>query len=217
MKIKICGIKSSEIAQRLDKLGLDYLGFIYFKKSKRYVGSYVKSGELKNINANKVAVFVDESLDRILQVIADQDFQVVQLHGHETEEFCKELKAKADVQIWKAIGISSGQDLEKAMPYQKVVDAILFDTKTTDFGGSGQSFDWSLLQGYQGTKPFWIAGGLGLETDCERLRKEVSHDLLFGLDFNSKLEDENGEKDLSKILALIKLLEDKKIIEGKML
>ena len=138
-------------------------------------------------------------------------FDIIQLHGNESPDFCKELHhhLKAGTQLIKMIAITSPEDLEKTHPYEGIVDYFLFETKCSGYGGSGQQFDWNILQHYTGKTPFLITGGIGPE-DAERIKTvncQLSTVNFIGIDLNSRFETVPALKDptlLHDFLEIVK-------------
>ncbi|WP_339609923.1 phosphoribosylanthranilate isomerase [uncultured Planktosalinus sp.] len=206
MKIKICGLKEAKNLRQVSEANPDYMGFIFYPKSKRFVGDEFSKTTLAKIPESilKTAVFVNESQENILKTVQKYDFQAVQLHGNESTEICKQLKLQNLIVI-KVFAMDDCFDFETLHPYENHCDYFLFDTKTKHFGGSGKSFDWNLLQQYHLKTPFFLSGGLGIE-NLEAILK-LKHNKLYGLDFNSKLEISPGIKNIqliNKVLDTIK-------------
>lgn len=198
VKIKVCGITSTEQVQQLADLGVDYAGFIFYDKSLRYVGNKIEATELKAISGiEKVGVFVNESIEKIKQTIKQYGLNAVQLHGDETPSLCKALANEATV--IKAFRIKGDEDLLTIIkPYTDMVDYFLFDTKAQEYGGTGKKFDWSVLANTEIPKPYFLSGGIGLE-DADKTRQFTQTNPVFALDVNSKFETEPGVKDLEKV------------------
>lgn len=206
MKIKICGLKNSENIRQVSEANPDYMGFIFYPKSPRYVGLKFSKNTLETIPKRivKTAVFVNESVENIMKIVKNYGFEAVQLHGNETPEMCKQLKEQK-LTVFKTFAIEENFDFKTLIPYQTHCDYFLFDTKTPAFGGSGKSFDWILLLQYPLETPFFLSGGLGVE-NLEAILK-LKHEKLYGLDFNSKLEKAPGLKDIlmiKKVLGTIR-------------
>jgi phosphoribosylanthranilate isomerase len=172
----------------------DYMGFIFWEKSARYFDGIIPDLP-KSIK--KVGVFVNQSQEEILSKISKYDLQAIQLHGHESIEFCQELKNKIDpkIELIKVFSADENFDFEVVKPYESVCDYFLFDTKGKLPGGNGTTFDWRILNQYNSTKPFFLSGGIGLE-EIEII-KEISKTNLpiYAIDVNSKFEIEAGLKD----------------------
>ncbi|MFK7951259.1 MAG: phosphoribosylanthranilate isomerase [Ekhidna sp.] len=203
LKLKVCGMGQPENVAGLVDLCPDFIGFIFYKKSSRYMKD-LDENLLKEIPATikKVGVFVNEELSVVLELVEKFGLDYVQLHGDEDLDYCYELKSKG-VQIIKVfrlmdeIPVSIGE-------YSEVADYFLFDTQTPNYGGSGKHFDWSILNGYNLETPFLLSGGIKLE-DIEDIRK-IDSKALVGIDVNSKFEIEPGLKDLKMIGELRKQL-----------
>ena len=197
MKIKVCGMRNAENIAALGKLSIDYMGLIFYEKSSRFVEDFIQT-DLPN-EIKKVGVFVNAEKDYILDKVNKYDLKVIQLHGSETPEFCDELKKY--IPIIKAFSIENVSDLEQATLYLDVCDYFLFDTKTPQYGGSGQKFDWSILEHYKGTKPFFLSGGIS--EDDVKIIKKINHPAFEGIDLNSKFEIEPALKDITKLEKFI--------------
>ncbi|WP_233789487.1 phosphoribosylanthranilate isomerase [Sphingobacterium sp. HMA12] len=175
-------------------LAVDYIGFIFYEKSKRFVGDanqkYIKG--LKGVI--KVGVFVNANLTEIYRKIEEFDLDAAQLHGDESPQFCAELKQHAPVTVIKAFGIDTHFDWSILEAYVGVIDYFLFDTKSNSYGGTGLQFDWSLLHQYKLDCPYFLSGGL----DANNVKDAVQTNdpRLYALDLNSKFEVEPGLKDI---------------------
>ena len=195
VKVKVCGMKYPDNITAVASLGIDYMGFIFYDQSKRYVGQS-SSAYIKELDGlSKVGVFVNASLSAILDKITEFQLNVIQLHGDESVEFCLELKEKSGVIILKAFGVDQNFDWIQLDPYAKVVDYFLFDTKSSSYGGTGVQFDWSLLDQYKLTTPYFLSGGLDPENIKTALERNDPR--LYALDLNSKFEVEPGFKDIA--------------------
>jgi phosphoribosylanthranilate isomerase len=215
MKLKVCGMKYPDNVSAVAALMPDYMGFIFYKPSKRYCGEtlspeFVKkigAPQLLNIpgnesNANKIhsiittGVFVNESLEHVLRICTSYGFKAVQLHGHETPDFCLNCK-EAGLEVIKVFHVGEEMDWSILEPYKKAADYFLFDTKTPEYGGSGNRFNWELLKQYDNEIPLFLSGGVD-ETILEELDilKSVN---IYALDINSRFESEPGLKDVARI------------------
>ncbi|MBI2722829.1 MAG: phosphoribosylanthranilate isomerase [Bacteroidetes bacterium] len=209
MKIKVCGLKYYNNLQSIISLGADYVGLIFHESSPRYVGDNLFP-EIKNINtAKKVGVFVDASLDDILNKIKMYQLNLVQLHGNESPEFCNTLKKQ--IQVIKAFPVLNTLDLSLLQKYSDSVDYFLFDTKTATHGGSGKKFDWRILNTYNLKKPFFLSGGISLE-DANEI-KNLNIPSLFGIDINSRFESEPGLKNTELVKQFINQLQNEKEVK----
>lgn len=178
----------------------DYLGFIFFPQSKRYaepLDQELVRGLASSIKTT--AVFVDATESQILEICKQFGFRVVQLHGKETPELCRSLKKKG-LEVLKVFLLDKNANFESMEQYLDVCDYFLFDTKSESHGGSGQTFDWSVLQQYPYSKPFFLSGGLSLENIAEvSALKSLP---LYGIDVNSRFEISPGLKDTAKLQEL---------------
>ena len=192
--IKVCGMRDPANIREVEALGIDWMGFICWKGSKRYVPerpSYMPT------KAKRVGVFVDAPLEEILQHIYDFGFDLIQLHGHESPDFCRTLRASCGdtIGIIKAFSVANSEDLAVTKDYENQVDYFLFDTRSSLPGGSGQQFDWNILDAYEASVPFLLSGGIGPE-DASRLRS-FNHPRCMGFDLNSRFETAPAHKDIS--------------------
>ena len=201
MIIKVCGMREAKNIRQVDALGIDWMGFIFYEKSKRHV-SHVPS--ILPTHAKAFGVFVNYSMDEIIEKIDSFRFQGVQLHGDESLEFCKALREKTNVLVNKAFGIATADDFQKVLAYEGYCDYYIFDTKTPTKGGAGYAFDWSLLDNYTGRTPFILSGGIGPES-IDTLRA-IHHPQWKGVDLNSKFETEPAMKNVEALNSFIKKL-----------
>ncbi|QBA63533.1 phosphoribosylanthranilate isomerase [Muriicola soli] len=217
MKIKVCGMKYPENITAVARLQPDYMGFILWEKSPRYFrGSRAALPE----SLEKVGVFVDASLEEIIEKTEALSLDLVQLHGSESPEFCSRLlealkiverqrhKVDAKIKIIKAIGVGKAFPFEDLRGYEDVVDYFLFDTKGPLPGGNGYSFNWELLNSYTLKTPFFLSGGIGLK-DTEKLKAFLKSPLAsqcHAIDVNSAFESEPGEKKSKELDTFIKQL-----------
>lgn len=212
MKIKVCGMRDPENIVELAKLNPDYLGLIFYSPSKRFVGNPDK--ELLNSlpkSIKLVGVFVDEVMEVVLNKIKEYDLSAIQLHGSESFIYCQQLKNELSIQmpskkidLLKAFGLSNSFDFAVLKPFVDVVDYFLFDTKTTEHGGSGLTFDWQILREYLEEKPFFLSGGLAPENIQEI--HNLGLDQLYGLDLNSKFESAPGLKNIESLQSTFEII-----------
>lgn len=209
MKLKVCGLTNFPQIQELASSKVDFLGFIFYEKSPRYVLNSLNLEEIKAIqHEGKVGVFVNESLENIIQIAEKANLDFIQLHGDEDENFISALRKKLvpQVQIIKVIRIGqpTADELQKIIDNQpSTVKYLLFDTDSKSFGGTGNSFEWNILNDLKIEKPFFLSGGISLE-NIHQVSKINTQP--FALDINSKFETEPGTKDLLKIKKFKSLL-----------
>lgn len=207
MKTKICGMKFPENIAEIGALQPDFMGFIFYPNSKRFVGDFSLE-YIQNLSKSikKVGVFVNESAEIILEKVNKFKLDIVQLHGTESVADCQFLKEN-NIEIIKAFSVDETFDFAVLKSYEPLCKYFLFDTQTPDYGGSGKKFDWQLLEKYNLNKPFFLSGGLNLES-IENIKK-LNYPMLVGLDFNSQLEDEDLKKDIQKVTEVIRQIRTK--------
>lgn len=219
MVIKVCGMRDAQNIREVSQLGVDMIGMVFYPKSPRYVEmqsshagiipDYVK--EDINIKSAKsparVGVFVDDMVQNIVTRVVNYHLDYVQLHGNEPREMCENLRLTLDpdirpgIKIIKAISVSDASDIQKYKEYVGAVDLFLFDTKCKTVGGSGQQFDWQVLEQYDGEVPFLLSGGIGPE-NASRLHA-FHHPKCIGIDLNSRFEIKPGVKDVEKLKGFL--------------
>lgn len=206
MKLKVCGLKYQENIEAIIKLSVNYIGFIFYKNSPRYMDANLSFDFVRSIpkHIKKVGVFVNENSYSILNSVAHYNLDIVQLHGDESEEVCQELKAY--VSVIKAFRINDEFKFDILNKYLTHVDYFLFDTDTNIYGGSGTQFNWQKLEEYKLKKPFFLTGGIGLESVTDILK--FKHSQFYAVDVNSKFEIEPGLKDLKKVKQFITKLKE---------
>lgn len=202
LKIKVCGMKQAANIAAVAELQPDYLGFIFYQKSPRFIPE-VSAELIKYVPSTikTTGVFVNEDIQIVKQHIIKYNLKAIQLHGNEDFSYCQELKL-AGVEVIKAFGVDENFDFEKLSVYLNVVDYFLFDTQTPAHGGSGKVFDWGLLQSYKFEKPYFLSGGIDLLHTSEI--KQIIDPRLYALDVNSKFELEPGLKDVEKLKEFFK-------------
>ena len=176
------------------------MGFICWECSPRYV-SEVPAYLPK---CQRVGVFVNPSLDYVLERTKAFGFNFIQLHGTESPEFCQAVGDQTDLPVIKALSIASAEDVDLAEEYECDADMFIFDTKCPTNGGSGRQFNWEILRRYHGEVPFLLSGGIGPD-DVERL-KQWHHYMCWGFDLNSRFEKEPGIKDVNALENFISAL-----------
>lgn len=201
LKIKVCGMREAENIQQLTQLPIDYMGFIFYEKSARFVSQNPNTNLPARIK--KVGVFVNADKEKIVAKINSFDLQVVQLHGNETAAFCQEIK-DLGIETFKAFGIDEAFDWTSLSEYVGKVDYFLFDTKSKQYGGTGQTFDWDKLKEYPYDTKYWLSGGISLENIREAANFDDNR--LYGLDLNSKFEIEPGLKNIDSLTQAFSII-----------
>lgn len=199
--VKVCGMREDENIHQLTQLAIDYIGHIFYPKSTRYIAD----AKLLNSNSNikKTGVFVNVSFEEIIQAIESYQLQSIQLHGDESVELIQQLN-QSGVEIIKAFGVNNDFVWNSIAPYLDHIDYLLFDSKSAQYGGTGERFNWDKLKEYPYDKPYFLSGGLSLENIQEAVEFEDSR--LIGLDLNSRFEISPGLKDIEKIKAALKII-----------
>ncbi|MBN1597201.1 MAG: phosphoribosylanthranilate isomerase [Bacteroidales bacterium] len=200
-KIKVCGMKDPENIKQLVKLKPDYIGFILYPYSKRYVGDNFRVEVKFPGNIRKVGVTVNALFNDVVRWANILKLDYVQLQGDESPEYCRDLKG-FDINIIKSFGINESFDFSVLNDYMEVCEFFLFDTKTPLHGGSGKKFEWGKLSEYELQKFFFLSGGIGPD-DASNIKK--NKDLpIEAIDINSKFETEPAMKDINLLKSFIK-------------
>ncbi len=203
-------MRDADNIRDISALGVDMIGLIFYPPSPRYVQQFSSgAGIIPDYAPDmgktplRVGVFVDDMPQNIVTRVYNYKLDYIQLHGNEPRETLENLRAtidpdiKPNIKIIKAISVSSAEDINKYKEYVGVADLFLFDTKCKTVGGSGEQFDWQVLQAYDGDVPFLLSGGIGPD-DAERI-KNFHHPKCIGIDLNSKFEIEPALKDVEKL------------------
>ena len=203
-KIKVCGMKQAANIATVADLRPNYMGFIFYQKSPRYI-SEISAELIKYVPSEikTVGVFVDEDIEIVKALVAKHYLKAVQLHGKETVDFCREIK-QMGVEVIKAFGVHPAFDFSILEAYEPAVDYFLFDTQTPAHGGSGKVFDWTLLEKYQLDKSYFLSGGIDLSHAVQI--KNIEDKRLYAIDINSKFELSPGLKDIGKLKEFLKEL-----------
>ena len=202
MKIKVCGMKDPQNIKQIAYLNPDMMGFIFYEKSDRYVDDHSLKEVIQELPSSifRVAVFVDEDSEKVLQICKDFGFSHAQLHGNETPEYCAQIQA-GGISVIKVFHMDETFDFVCTKPYENCSDLFLFDTKTKGYGGSGKHFDWALLNSYTSEIPFLLSGGISND-DLSNI-KALQIPQLIGIDVNSRVEISAGNKDVNMVKELI--------------
>ena len=205
MKIKICGLKFKSNILGLSILEPEYMGFIFWEKSKRFVMG--PTPNLSQTKIKKTGVFVNADFEKIKDKVRVHKLEAIQLHGLESPEFCEKIK-NLGVEIIKAFSIDENFNFNILEKYELCSDYFLFDTKGKSPGGNGISFDWEILRNYKYEKKFFLSGGIGIES-ISAIKKIKNLSLpLFCVDINSRFELNPGEKNIELIKSFKNSLEN---------
>lgn len=214
IKLKVCGLTKLDQIVELVQMNIDFLGFIFYEKSPRYVLNALTLNEIKSIqHRGKVGVFVNENIPTILEISEKAGLNYIQLHGDETDFFISELKEKLnqEIKIIKVFRIpiviprneESQRFFTSLLAVQNDIDYVLFDTDSKSFGGTGKTFDWQILNELEINIPYFLSGGIS-EENIENIKQLELQP--FALDINSKVEIEPGNKNINKIKIVKNLL-----------
>ncbi|WP_340103204.1 phosphoribosylanthranilate isomerase [Rhodohalobacter sp. 8-1] len=205
-KVKICGITNLEDARFVSGALADYVGFIFYPNSPRFIEP-AKAGAIINWleGPEKVGIFVNQPLDDVKSIARQTGLDYVQLHGDESVEYC-DLMEKPVIKVFHITPDTSAENLRTSIePYIDSVEYLLFDTKQPDkWGGTGTSFDWNVLSDLKEIKPFFLSGGL----KPENIRQAIKLARPYAIDLSSGVEESPGLKDFSKIEDLFDELRD---------
>lgn len=202
MMIKICGMRDPENIAEVASLVPMLMGFIFHDGSPRNAQG-ISPDIIKNLPEfiRPVAVTVDKDFDEIMDLCHTYGFKIVQLHGDESPELCRQLRANG-LTVFKAIGLNVEEvDWDSVKRYDNDVDMFLFDYKCKSHGGSGQKFSWRILNDYPLDTPYLLSGGIGpddIDAIVEAMRPGMA-----GIDINSRFEIKPGLKNLSKLINFI--------------
>ena len=186
-------MREAENIREVEQLKVDMIGFIFYPKSPRCL---YELPAYMPVKAKRVGVFVNEDKKEI-EIFADRfSLDYIQLHGNESPEYCHSLRATG-LRLIKAFSIARRKDFENIGTYEESCDYFLFDTKCEQHGGSGNQFDWSMLNSYKGKKPFLLSGGINPYSPPTL--KELRHPQLTGFDLNSRFETKPGLKDVERL------------------
>ena len=186
-------------------LNPDYLGFIFYEKSKRYVGEVFDEAATYHLpkGIKKIGVFVNASMEYVLSKVKRYGLDLVQLHGEESPEFCRDLQ-RNNIPVIKVFAVGQTFDFSVLEPYKPHCNYFLFDTKGKEKGGNGMVFNWEVLKDYDNEKPFFLSGGLSLENVGKV--KELQSLNIVAIDVNSGFEVAPALKDVEKVKQLMQVI-----------
>lgn len=202
LKVKVCGLTDPGNIKDIIKATPDFMGFNFYPGSKRYVGSVPPSNLFRLVPERipKTGVFVNEDLNKVIEITEKYQLDLVQLHGNEPAGYCADL-AKRGFKIIKAFEVNDRFSFAQLIDYEDVCLYFLFDKRIGHSGGSGLKFTWDKLNDYNVHKPFFLAGGIGPE-DAANIKK-INHDFFYAVDINSRFELYPGMKDPVRVKMFI--------------
>jgi phosphoribosylanthranilate isomerase len=195
LKIKVCGLREPSNIEEVASLNPDYMGFIFYKKSPRYVGDDFVVPSIDS-RISRVGVFVNHDHDFIIRQAEKSSLSHVQLHGDELPDACRRLKS-AGLSVIKVFRIDAGFGFDSTKPFESCCDYFLFDTKGENYGGTGKAFDWSVLDQYKYSTPFFLSGGLNADNLSQV--NSIPNSVMIAIDLNSGVEERPGKKDMDKL------------------
>lgn len=198
LNIKVCGMKKKSNILEIETLTPNYIGFIFYNYSIRYVGNTFIVPNL--VKCKKVGVFVNDLEKNILDKSIINKLDFIQLHGNESPNYCYNIMKKG-IKIIKAFGINEAFNFNEINPFKDICSYFLFDNKTINYGGSGKKFNWKKINEYNIKIPFFISGGISID-DIEDILA-ISHPYFFGIDINSQFETLPGIKEFNKVKKFI--------------
>jgi len=201
--VKICGMRDMENIRMAASFLPDYMGFIFYAESPRFVGIDFKVPEDLPKSIRRVGVFVNETTDNVIDRARHAGLDSIQLHGSESGEECSILKS-AGFTVIKVFSIDKYFDFSVTKPYVSSVDYFLFDTKGKYYGGNANTFEWDILKRYDQEVPFFLSGGISPENvESVRPLRDMN---LYALDVNSGVEEMPGVKSADKLESLFSRL-----------
>ncbi len=202
LKLKVCGMREVENLTALGGVSPDFIGLIFYSKSPRDASNTKLNKELIS-DIPRVGVFVNPTLEEVLEKAKVFNLSYVQLHGDESVQMAKDIKLSG-LGIIKVFRVADVLPIEQMTAFADSIDYFLFDTKTNLFGGSGRKFDWNVLEEYPFAIPYFLSGGIAPE-DVELICK-MNLPGLYAIDINSRFEIAPGHKDIEKIRKVKELL-----------
>jgi len=199
VKWKICGMRNSDNIQEVAALSPDFMGFIFYRDSPRYVGEEFVMPNLSS-EIKKTGVFVNSSEEEIISKVKTHRLDYVQLHGDESSDFCARLQREG-IKIIKVFRVSDQFDFSTTHEFEKTASYFLFDTSGKKYGGNAVAFDWNILKKYNQRVPFFLSGGITEENikDIHQL-KDMN---LYAVDINSGAETSPGVKSIDRLTKII--------------
>jgi phosphoribosylanthranilate isomerase len=206
-RIKLCGLTRAQDVAAAIEGGADALGFIFYAPSPRFIAPQAAAQLMAAVPAfvTMVGLFVNASVDEVVQTVQATGIDLIQFHGNETPEFCESTASAAGRPYIRAIGVAphhTGADLLNLINAYPSAKAFLFDTASAGYGGSGKSFEWSVLQPLAKNvpaPPLVLSGGLNAQNVAEAIRQVRP----FAVDVSSGIESAKGIKDAQKIAQFV--------------
>ncbi len=202
IRLKVCGMRDAGNIVDITSLQVDYVGFIFYRRSPRFVGDDFRL-PLIPAHIQRVGVFVNESASVIADIVTRFGLHYVQLHGDESPALCESLRSRG-IRLIKAFAVNDEMKFAALSDYYGLVDYFLFDAKGKYYGGNAVTFDWTLLSHYDQKTPFFLSGGITSE-NIESIRSQTWEGL-HAIDVNSGAEVLPGMKDVGKVRSILQSL-----------
>lgn len=211
LHIKVCGMKEPENRESLEELPVDYFGLIFYSGSPRFVGDSREETLLDLINTPKfrTGVFVDTTPEIIIRTAGKYKLTHIQLHGRETPEECEQIGQKG-FKVIKSFSVHPDFDFSVCFPFAGKCDFFLFDTKGILPGGTGEKFNWKILENFRLKVPFFLSGGI--KPGDEVAITGFSHPMLYGIDLNSGFENAPGIKNPEELKYFIQNISNARMV-----
>jgi phosphoribosylanthranilate isomerase len=202
MKLKVCGMKYPDNIVDVAMLKPDYMGFIFYQKSVRFVNIHEVRETIQTLHKDisRVGVFVDHPHAEVIEICQSLQLDFAQLHGNETSEYTTKIKASG-IGVIKVFHMENNFDWSRVSDFGPLADFFLFDTSSPHYGGSGRKFNWEQLAKYPGATPFFLSGGIDVE-DIPQIKK-LNHLQIRGIDINSRMESSPGFKNIDRVQTFI--------------
>jgi phosphoribosylanthranilate isomerase len=209
LKCKVCGMTDPQNVEEVSAYLPDYMGFIFYPRSLRYVGGQPDPALFSTVpgEVKKTAVFVNEYYERMIEISGKYAISILQLHGMESPETCHSLRLHG-LTVIKVFPGDQVDNLKLLRDYDDAADFFLFDTPVRSLGGSGRKFDWSVLERFSPRKRYFLSGGIAAD-DADHL-KGLSLKGLYAVDINSRFETAPGIKNPEMVGRFIKTLRNGK-------
>ena len=200
-KIKICGISNIKILKTLISLDIDFIGFIFYSKSPRFVDNkFLQSiQDIDFKNSRPVCVYVNPDEDYVYETSSYFDNPILQFHGEEENNFCESF----GLDYWKAIRVKNKEDLNSISLYSSAQAILLENHKEGSYGGTGESFNWTILKDIENDdQNFVLSGGINSKNVDNALKTNS-----WCLDLNSGVESQEGIKNIELVKDILKTIE----------
>jgi phosphoribosylanthranilate isomerase len=206
VKVKICGLTTPEAVDAAVNAGADMVGFVFFEPSPRNIEISQSAKLMARVpdGITKVALTVNAKKTLLSDIVTKTTADLLQLHGDESPDHVDAIKERHDIAVMKMLPVSDYGDLDATAAYEGIADSLLFDAKppkdATRPGGNAVTFDWTILQGFECSCPWVLAGGLTADNVAEAVRISGAEIV----DVSSAVEDAPGVKNADKIGAFIR-------------